>query len=985
MAGQKIKNTASKGPAGSHNNADGSAPGVERIFLPWSEPFLPQAAAFLLENLSVSGSLPAFDLSGAIVVFPGEHAAIRMAELLTHAAAERGRGLIPPTIITIGALPELLLPAGWAPAGAARPAGRLERRLLWRAVLKETGPVLMPEKPADNSEGQWLRLAEMFDGLMETLGAEGLSIEEVAGLLTEDDSPDAARWSELAKAARRYAGLLEKGRLYDRNVGRLTALRAGLAGSNRSVVLAGCSDMNRVTQSFVEAAAQTGRVIALVHATEDQADDFDPQGTIKVARWAERSAEIAEKEISPEKSPVDQAQAVAAMLALSGISSKNPSAASRATIAVCDDSLMPFVRESLAETGVPSYFIGGITAASTPPFRLLESAARAIRSKTFADLSALLRHPDMLRYLIALHPDAELPGSADLLFENHLPAGLDGDLMPRLAAQARTCSGAAALEGRAAAALMSLNRLVAPLDCVAAPAQAASVLRNFFSEIYGQTSRSGPDLYERRVLPLLGRAIAELESAELQDKLPVHGSIDLLLDLAAADKFQIDAPEHAALITGWLDLAHDDAPLAIACGFNDSAVPAPLPANPFLPASLRSRLGIEDDRRRLARDSYLLATIVASKELRCFILGKESHDQSSLLPSRLLLRCRGETLAKRLLRLTKPPKEGLTAAPSKEEKSAWLPAPPPPLPSPIESIRVTGFKTYLTCPYLFYLQHVLGLESHDDSALELNPRQFGTLIHDVLAQFGADSAIRDSSDEREIAKYLSAAADRLFARDFGPASHPAVRLQFRNAEKRLHSFAAAQAARRRDGWVIELVEKEFTLELQPADKHVAALVQSYRLPVKVRGRIDRIDRHERTDRLAIFDYKTGDSAAAPAGAHYKGGAWIDLQLPLYRAHADQAYPEAAVELGYICLPAAADETSFAVAEWSEDELGDAYARAADIAGLIRAEKFWPPVQKGRLGEENEFAKLYGRERFEEIEARSPGPEFSVEDEAEAGA
>ena len=54
----------------------------------------------------------------------------------------------------------------------------------------------------------------------------------------------------------------------------------------------------------------------------------------------------------------------------------------------------------------------------------------------------------------------------------------------------------------------------------------------------------------------------------------------------------------------------------------------------------------------------------------------------------------------------------------------------------------------------------------------------------------------------------------------------------------------------------------------------------------VTGKIDRVDRHEETRQVAIWDYKTSDSGEGPNKAHIKGRGknqkWKDLQLPLYR-------------------------------------------------------------------------------------------------------
>src|SRR2546423_6035856 len=90
--------------------------------------------------------------------------------------------------------------------------------------------------------------------------------------------------------------------------------------------------------------------------------------------------------------------------------------------------------------------------------------------------------------------------------------------------------------------------------------------------------------------------------------------------------------------------------------------------------------------------------------------------------------------------------------------------------------RVTEFKAYLACPYRYYLRHRLKLEALADTASELDPAQFGNLLHDALMQFGRSEA-RDSTDPHEIRGELYAALGQLTAIQYGKVSQPAVQVQ----------------------------------------------------------------------------------------------------------------------------------------------------------------------------------------------------------------
>jgi ATP-dependent helicase/nuclease subunit B len=188
-------------------------------------------------------------------------------------------------------------------------------------------------------------------------------------------------------------------------------------------------------------------------------------------------------------------------------------------------------------------------------------------------------------------------------------------------------------------------------------------------------------------------------------------------------------------------------------------------------------------------------------------------------------------------------------------------------------------------------------------------------------------------------------------------------VQLESARQRLARAAAVQAREQAEGWSIERIEWPFALDLGG---------------LEVRGRIDRIDRHEPTGAWRVLDYKTSDAAPPPPKTHLRprragderlpgwmgvgvGGreyVWADLQLPVYlRALARE--PAGAVSLigGYFNLPKAAGET--ALAPWPElagPLLESAGACADGVAAAIRAGEFWPPAELA--AERDDWAALF---------------------------
>jgi len=147
-----------------------------------------------------------------------------------------------------------------------------------------------------------------------------------------------------------------------------------------------------------------------------------------------------------------------------------------------------------------------------------------------------------------------------------------------------------------------------------------------------------------------------------------------------------------------------------------------------------------------------------------------------------------------------------------------------------------------------------------------------------------------------------------------------------------------QARRAAAGW--QIAETEWAPD-EPAWLDVDGT------PIRLSGRIDRIDRHA-DGRFAILDYKTGNSLPR-FGAAYdaKGGVWRDPQLPLYRLLAAELAPGIAhgenVDFGWFCLGKDAANTAVVDHEgsrrWSPADLLRADAQAREIVRAIRAQAF----------------------------------------------
>jgi RecB family exonuclease len=250
-------------------------------------------------------------------------------------------------------------------------------------------------------------------------------------------------------------------------------------------------------------------------------------------------------------------------------------------------------------------------------------------------------------------------------------------------------------------------------------------------------------------------------------------------------------------------------------------------------------------------------------------------------------------------------------------------------------MSVTDFRAYLQCPYRYALSRIGRLEEIEDAAKEMTAGQFGELAHEVLRRFGADEAIRDATEPTQIREFLLDQLGDLAHATFGQAPLPAVAIQLDRLATRLEAFALRQTDMRRDGWRIIHVEHDF----KDAVRDVLEMGDG-EPPMPLRGKVDRIDRHETHGGYRIIDYKTGDTAKTLNQAHHgtkkKREKWIDLQLPLYDMLASRLLECERCELAYMLLPKKPSETKLDVAPWTAGELDGALELAREIVRDIRA-------------------------------------------------
>jgi ATP-dependent helicase/nuclease subunit B len=915
---------------------------IQRVFLGWDEPLLPLAARFLCERYAGDGVA---DLQNVCAVLPGARAGRRLKELLFEEALRSGLRLVPPRVVSVGALAELLYPVEWP---FAEP---FLLRQLWSSVLHDADAAgltaLFGELPEVTDVSGWSQLGARAASLQHEVAGGGFTFGDVAricgsgGDLLFDDS---ARWKELAKLQAEYRQRLAVLQVADPDLERIDRLAKGQLGTELELWLIGIVDLPTVVARILE--KSTGEVGVLVHAPVTEALSFDALGLVDRASWRERELPLPDESVRVADRPGDQAAA-----ALEEIARLGEVRSEEVVIAQTSEALVPYLREWLEAAGLPVHYAGGRPIESSRPYRLLVAIRAYLQQREWEELAGLVRHIDLATWLRSRRrsgaPDAS-PEVLDRLFCEHLPAHFRRPA-EAIGSRGRIERIPAYLSETLLAPLLKPQRL--PL--AAWPDRILAMLAEVYS-VAGLSQRTAED---RRIVSILERIRSvALHMHRLPGELsPACGAADaigILLEELRSDSVP-DEPEGAPIeILGWLELALDDAPHAVVVGVNEGDLPQSVNAHPFLPDRLRTVLGLQNNDGRYARDAFHLLSLLHSRESVSLITGRLGAAGDPLRPSRLLLATPGETLARRILTFTGARERGTgREAPlvklAARQSHFSLPPVRELIFTPPTRLRVTDFKAVLRDPYRWVLERRLALEAVDDRAREMDGLAFGSLAHEVLAGFGT-SAERDSGEPNQVARRLDALLDEAAYRRFGPNTFPAVHLQVEHLRARLRRFAEWQAQRVRNGWRMVLVEGVRADGESSALSRVQneAAIDVDGEPLQLTGRIDRVDHHPTTGRWALLDYKTSNTVEAPERAHRKPstGEWKDLQLPLYRhLAAVMTGPEgealiprdAPVEFGYVRIPKDLDQIGDAMAAWTPEDLDGADEAARDVVRWLR--------------------------------------------------
>jgi RecB family exonuclease len=190
------------------------------------------------------------------------------------------------------------------------------------------------------------------------------------------------------------------------------------------------------------------------------------------------------------------------------------------------------------------------------------------------------------------------------------------------------------------------------------------------------------------------------------------------------------------------------------------------------------------------------------------------------------------------------------------------------------SLSASQIERYLQCPFVFASQKIFKLQDHPDLDLDEDARSKGTLAHALFEKLTypefkadlSDTEIDNVLEELRIQEKVTLADPRLWV---------STKKRYLQLAKRFLKFEI-EWRREFPDTVTLAAEKAFEFYFNPQNGDVHREAREGTL--KFSGKIDRIDRHRRTNHHIVIDYKSSHAA-------YKNhSAWFEnqeLQLLFY--------------------------------------------------------------------------------------------------------
>lgn len=917
---------------------------VSRHFTGWARPLV-LSLAERLRGIREAGE----ELDSCLVWIPSARAGRHLLAELFSARGEAREAFHPPHITTpasfVHSLEETLPQA----------ANPLQQLHAWKEIiLKASG--LEACFPIGRSRDRTERAYALAEQLMAVRSHLIEDLHDFQSVAAGAPSVDSDRWRILAELEKAYSGEMMRMELLDPAEGLLERLRDPLQPFGIGTVwVAGILNVSRRQWRVLEAMERAGLEIHVFHPfPEERRSDFDSMGRPLPGIW--------ESEPIPDDLISGRLHRGADPRSLTGdildLAARYSGAVDALVVGSPEPEDAAYLIHRSRSTRTPFYAPEGKGLAETEWGRLSRLLISLQQHMRIADLKSLLQHNRFRAWVrgCGFVPD-ELVAIL-LQFESE-----------RLFSELKQVNDPALQPG---GRIMRMRQFLKCLgDLVGGrPAETPDFASGFW-QMLRTLALAGPLTGESREgLDRVRTVLESMRDAFSGDSLRPEDS--RLLFRHALDKERI-YPEREGEerpVSGWLELPWERAPHLVILGMPDSRVPGPKLLDSFLTPGLCRKLDLYSPPEMAAFHAFRLRLLLESRRewgRVDLLLPERSLDDDPVRPSRFLFLSEPGNLMDRVSLLVGERSFEEASLPKGFGSTVTLPDP-----GSLLRLPVTRFSAFLRSPFHFYLNCLAGWEAPEPLPRELDAASFGTLAHLVFERLNASDEGRELIREKEILEFLLETLIKETASRYGTRLPVQLQIQISSLRERLRVAAGHIAAQRSAGWVPVFSEWTF-----PRDNEESIVLEG----CAISGKIDLIERNADSGKYRLVDYKTADKARSAVSSHRKAvrsnsgepvlaeadfwigetaWRWLDLQLPLYQAAAQQITGPGA-GCAYFNLPKAL--TEIGLDEWNpgEEEERAALDCARAIIRHIRAGAFgefepayredpWPVWLGGTNGE-----------------------------------
>ena len=815
---------------------------MKKVFIKGNREALKNVALLLLEEFS-KGKLA--DLSALTVVLPGRRAGRRLREILAELCAEKKLFFLPPKIATPNSLLETI-----TSLSGAKLVTPIEETAAWRSVLEKNKDSLAPlfTLCSESLPKDFLLEPETaidsLTNLRTDLARHNLSCADVLKLGDFSDEFEYKRWETLQKLNEEYEALLLKNDLIDK----VMAWREEDRSFSSKIALIGLADLPPVLLKLLEKNEEEIFIIPVGDPAW-----FTEEGLLKTEAAFPPLKEKTRAQIKIFSNPLAEAEylwkeiiKIAPNLSVTDI-----------TIASESSDLIPYLRNFCEESSLELHEARGKLWEQTEPGFFCQALQALLTSAKENFYLNFLRIPCVEMGLSNQTKAFVNLEDAVKTWQNCTLKRMGDYPKPWTFKDSEACS----------ALFIALEKLLQPWRQELPEKEWPIVFQKTLKSLV--LSGTPEDSEAWRATKNL---LASFESARLDGgKISGAEFLKRLTSAAKATHITLQTESEALDFVGWLETALDDTPLLFLCGVNENILPKGHSSDPFLPESLKIKLGIPGTFALLQRDRYYLRLLEEGRDLKISSLRIAQNDQK-LKPSRLLCDEMEKTEIKaRYIENFYGGSE--TLEPSGQLFSEiFLPKSSVALP-PIEEVfqkrldlshlSASSFNTFAKCPRRFALEQAQ-IKTPESNHSEMPAYLLGTIAHSALqkmAEVIMEGKLR--FDHSRISEFLQNSVDEIAEGTFGNFMPPLVRFQLEQLKIQLDAFALAEVYHQAEGWEIAAVELK--KEKKVGDTTVVC-------------RLDRVDVRMLgyKKEILIIDYKTG---AYKKTAREESE---DLQIPFYR-------------------------------------------------------------------------------------------------------